>query len=339
MGSLVSIPLLSYFALPALTSSSTSFNLVFFAINWYILLLTHPPLQVELIGIALVRIIFYLLPGLVFFSFDSLLPSLSVALKTQGDLALPKRNNRKQQANIVFWAIFNVALSIALQGGLELLLARVLHFKSSLSLSKSLPTPYYVLKSVALLLFFRGTLQYLIHRFILHNTRSPATQPFASMHLAWQHSMAAPYSLIASYDQPVVYLIHHFLPLYVPAWALRVHLLPFLFTLAIVSLEELMTYSGYAILPSTIMLPGMARRIDNHFIAKGQGNFAAFGLLDWVSGTSVGGDLIDDMKAEWEDRRGDEKVAAAADGAQGFVEGVGDKLKKGGRRRKVNGKA
>lgn len=87
------------------------------------------------------------------------------------------------------------------------------------------------------------------------------------------------------------------------------------------------------------MLPGMARRIDNHFLSKGQGNFAAFGALDWISGTSVGGDLIDDMKAEWDKRDGDEKVGEAADGVQGFVDGMGDKLKKGGRRRKASGKS
>ena len=339
MGSLVSIPLLSYFALPAFTSYSTSFNLVFFAINWYILLLTHPPLHVELIGIALVRALFYLLPSLVFVAFDALLPTVAVALKAQGNIALPVRHNRKQQAKIAFWAMFNVVLGIALQAGLELLLTRVLHWRSSLSLSKSLPTPYYFAKSVLLIFVSRGVLQYTIHRFILHNTHNPTTQPFARMHITWQHSIPAPYALIATYDHPVAYLIHHFLPLYIPAWTLRTHLLPFLFTLAIVSLEECMTYSGYMYLPSTVMLPGMARRVDNHFLAKGQGNFAAFGMVDWVSGTSVGGDVIDDMKAEWDKRNGDEKVVEVVDGAQNFVDGVNDKLKKGGKRRKASGKS
>ena len=339
MGSLVSVPLLSYFALPAFTSYSTSANLFFFAINWYILLLTHPPLHVELIGITLVRLLFYLLPSLIFFVFDALLPSVAAATKEQGDIALPNRNNRKQLAKVAFWSTFNVALGIALQFGLEILLTRVLHWKSSLSLGKSLPTPYYFVKSILLLLVSRGILQYIIHRFILHNTRSPTTQPFARMHITWQHMVPAPYALIATYDHPVAYLLHHFFPLYIPAWTLRTHLLPFLFTLAFISLEECLTYSGYSYLPSTIMLPGMARRVDNHFLVKGQGNFAAFGVVDWVNGTAVGHDVIADMKAEWDKRDGDQRVAEVVNGAQGFVDGVSDKLKKGGRRRKVSGKS
>ena len=83
----------------------------------------------------------------------------------------------------------------------------------------------------------------------------------------------------------------------------------------------------------------MARRVDNHFLVKGQGNFAAFGMLDWISGTSVGNDLVDDMKAEWDTRHGNEKVVETVDGVQGFAEGVGEKLKKGGRRRKGSGKS
>jgi len=336
MGSVVSLPILSYFALPAVTSYSTSFNLLLFAINWYILLLTHPPLQVELIGIALVRILFYLLPSLIFLAFDGLLPSLAVALKAQGDLALPRRKNRKKQGQIIFWSIFNLVLSIAIQAGLELLLTKVLLLRSSLSLSKRMPTPYHILKSMAILLVARGSLQYLIHRFVLHNTRSPITQTFARMHILWQHSVPAPYSLIPFYDHPVAYLFHHFLPLYMPAWLLRTHLLPFLFTLAIVSLEECVTYSGYAYIPSILILPGMARRVDNHFLAKGEGNFASFGLLDWISGTSVANEFADDMKAEWAKRNEDGKVVDMVDSAQGVV---GEKLKKGGRRRKGSGKS
>lgn len=335
MGSIISLPILSYFALPVVTSYSTSFNLLLFAINWYILLLTHPPLQVELIGIVLVRILFYLLPSLTFLVFDGLLPSLAVALKAQGDLALPLRNNRKKQGQIIFWSIFNLALGVAIQAGLELLLTKVLLFRSSLSLSKRMPTPYHIIKSMAILLVARGSLQYIIHRFILHNTRSSFTKIIARVHILWQHSVPAPYSLIAVYDHPVAYLFHHFLPFYIPAWLLHTHLLPFLFTLAIVSLEECVTYSGYAYIPSAIILPGMARRVDNHFLAKGEGNFAAFGLLDWISGTSVANDFADDMKAEWAKRDGNVKIVEAQD----FVEGVGEKLKKGGKRRKGSGKS
>ena len=170
---------------------------------------------------------------------------------------------------------------------------------------------------------------------MLHSPRSPLTK----LHLAWQHSIPSPFSLTATYDHPLCYLIHHWLPIYLPAFALRVHILPFLFALSITSLETLITYSGYSILPSGILLPGMAKRIDNHFLVQGEGNFAAFGLLDWVGGTSVGGDVVDDMKTEWEKRGGEQKLIDAGDKAGNLMDGVGEKLRgKAAARKKKVGK-
>jgi hypothetical protein len=159
MGAAISLPLLSFFALPAFTSYGTSMNLLFFTLNWYILLLTHPPLQVEIIGISLVQFLLYLLPGLLFLGLDAGVPSLAAAVKTQGDLSLPIRGGkgaRKRVAKIVGWSIFNVALGVALLGGLETLLTKVLLTRHALSLSKTMPMPYAILKSVALLLAIRG---------------------------------------------------------------------------------------------------------------------------------------------------------------------------------------
>ena len=102
----------------------------------------------------------------------------------------------------------------------------------------------------------------------------------------------------------------------------------------IVSLEELITYSGYSILPSTILIKGMARRTDNHFIVKGQGNFAAFGGLDWCCGTSVGGDVVDDLKAEWDKHNMDDKVSQGANNAGDLMESVGLKVKNAGKNKR-----
>lgn len=46
------------------------------------------------------------------------------------------------------------------------------------------------------------------------------------------------------------------------------------------------------------MLSGIARRQDLHSEGRGKGNFAPWGLLDWVHGTSIGPDVIDDAKDE-----------------------------------------
>lgn len=156
MGAVMSLPLLSFFALPAFTSYGTSVNILFFTLNWYILLLTHPPLQVEVIGIALVQVLFFLLPGLIFLLFDLGVPSVAVLIKSQGNLALPGRSGKRRIAKIAAWSTFNVLLGGSLLAGIEVLLKDFFHVRSALSLSKTMPMPWAMLKSVALLLVIRG---------------------------------------------------------------------------------------------------------------------------------------------------------------------------------------
>ena len=64
------------------------------------------------------------------------------------------------------------------------------------------------------------------------------------------------------------------------------------------------------------MLGGIARRQDMHSQGRGKGNFAPWGLLDWVHGTSIGPDLIDDAKDEAEKHRVAERSGKAWDNAK-----------------------
>jgi hypothetical protein len=110
----------------------------------------------------------------------------------------------------------------------------------------------------------------------------------------------------------------------------------YLLLLAIFSLEELFTYSGYNVLPSTIMLRGMARRIDGHMMSEGDGNFGPLGVLDWVHGTTLGRDVMDDLKAEMEkhdvqDRTG-RAIGDAGDTANGVANDVTSKMKRRARK-------
>lgn len=57
--------------------------------------------------------------------------------------------------------------------------------------------------------------------------------------------------------------------------------------------------SGYVAVPG-IMLGGFARRQDLHSESHGRGNFAPWGFLDWAHGTSVGGDVMEDIGDEAE---------------------------------------
>ncbi|KAF1817242.1 hypothetical protein P152DRAFT_453827 [Eremomyces bilateralis CBS 781.70] len=66
------------------------------------------------------------------------------------------------------------------------------------------------------------------------------------------------------------------------------HIVTYLVWTAIISLEEMFTYSGYTMLPWTVRVTGVAGRTEAHFLSGGKGNYAPWGLLDWVNGTLVG---------------------------------------------------
>ena len=74
----------------------------------------------------------------------------------------------------------------------------------------------------------------------------------------------------------------------------------YLILLAIFTLEEVFTCSGCNVLPSTIMLRGMARRTEAHMMSVGKGNYAPIGVLDWCHGTKLGADVMDDVRDEME---------------------------------------
>lgn len=73
--------------------------------------------------------------------------------------------------------------------------------------------------------------------------------------------------------------------------------------------------SGYTAVPG-IILGGIARRQDLHSEGQGQGNFAPYGLLDWIHGTGIGPDVIDDMRDEAEKHHVKERSSKALDDAK-----------------------
>lgn len=48
------------------------------------------------------------------------------------------------------------------------------------------------------------------------------------------------------------------------------------------------------------MLGGIARRQDLHSESRGKGNYAPWGLLDWIHGTSIGPGFEEDVADEAE---------------------------------------
>lgn len=80
--------------------------------------------------------------------------------------------------------------------------------------------------------------------------------------------------------------------------------------------------SGYTTVPG-IMLGGIARRQDLHSEGHGEGNFAPWGILDWLHGTGIGPDVMDDVRDEADKHQVRERSSKAfgnakESGAQGL---------------------
>lgn len=317
------LPLLSFLALPFFGGSPATVNLVIFYLTWSALVASHGPLTVEVGGTLLVRLFCFLLPALGFLAFDCVLPNLSKGIKARGEKQLPLRLSRNKLVEIAGVAAFNVLLSVAIQGGLELLSTEVLHVRSLLKVTSLVPLPWTILKDVAKGIAMRAVLRYSAHRYLLHTYNTP----LKTWHRQWQHSIELPFSLLAAYDHPVNYLLSQWLPVFLPAYVFRFHVLTWHILLAVASLEELFVYSGYAVLPSSIVLAGMARRTDAHFVAvqdgKYVGNFGHLGLLDFVCGTTCKDevDVVDDLQSEATKHRFQEHAEDAVQAAMSGLEG------------------
>ncbi|THY08637.1 sterol desaturase family [Aureobasidium pullulans] len=318
----IPLPLLSFLAVPFFGSSSTTISLAFFLLTWVTLVSTHDPLYLELIGTLTIRIIFFVLPSLAVLGFDTLIPSLSASIKTRGAAQLPTQLNSRRLRNVLFVSIFNVAFSVFAQGACDYVLTEVLNIRSAIRVSKIPPAPWpTMVKEVLYGLVCRGFLHYFIHRDILH--ASPRESILARWHADWAHSLKHPFSLTATYDHPICHLLTDWAPLYLTTLFFRFHVLTWYILTAIVSLEQFFIYSGYSVLPSQILLAGMAQRTDSHYATGGKGNYGHWGVLDWIFGTGCPGDadVMDDVQEE-ADKRGVRQRAS------NMMENAGDRVRR-----------
>ena len=319
----IPLPLLSFLAVPFFGSSSTTISLAFFLLTWVTLVSTHDPLYLELIGTLAIKIIFFVLPSLAVLSFDSLIPSLSASIKSRGAAQLPTQLSSRRLRNVIIVSVFNVAFSVLVQGLCDFVLTEVLNIRSAIRVSKIPPAPWpTMVKEVLYGLGCRGLLHYFIHRDVLH--AFPRNSMLARWHAGWAHSLKHPFSLASAYDHPVCHLLTDWAPLYLTTLFFRFHVLTWYILTAIVSLEQFFIYSGYSVLPSQILLAGMAKRTDSHYATRGKGNYGNYGVLDWVCGTGCPGDadVVDDVQDEVDKR--DVKQRAS-----NMIGRAGEKLRKG----------
>lgn len=148
MDALFSLPALSFLIIPTFSSYSTSLNLLFFYLTWSTLILSHPPLKVEILGTLAVRVLFYILPSTLFLIFDGALPSAAVGLKAQGNVALPGNAAKGRWWRVALVSVGNMLLGVALQAGVEALFTEVLHIRSALKVTTTLPMPWAIAKDL-----------------------------------------------------------------------------------------------------------------------------------------------------------------------------------------------
>jgi hypothetical protein len=318
----------------------TSLNLLFFWMTWTTLVLSHSPLHVELFGTFAIRLVFYLAPSIFFFLFDTILPSAASSIKAQGNIGLPSGHKRRKisrkEIKVIGWSLFNILLSIAVQGATEFTLTKVLRRRSLIRVAVRLPYPWGIMIDIVRGFIVREIMNYAIHRFVLHNERLRVNR----LHETWYHGLRAPWPLTAHYDHPLCYLLWKFLPLYLPAALFRFHMITYMIFLGLVSLEETWTHSGYSTVPLGFVLRGMARRTEMHVISGGDGNYGAWGVLDWLGGSTADESetIEEDVRAELTDLDIDAKIRKAVQEARDHM---GDSVakEKVKTRRRVNSKA
>ena len=257
---------------------------------WGILVLSSEPLRIELIGTAAVRMCCYVVPSIVLFLLDMLLPFVSVMLKAQGEKGLPggRRWNRirLRELRIAGWSLFNVFLGIAMHAMVEWARTDVLGWPRALRVEVKFPAPWEIGTDLVKGLLAREFCAYVIHRYVCHSSRySPDF--LISAHREWYHSLDAPFPLTGTYDHPGIFLLTKFIPTFLPAMFFRLHLLTYFVYLAVVSIEETFAYSGYVIGPAGLFIGAIARREDLHVLRRGVGNFGPWGIFDRICGTTI----------------------------------------------------
>ncbi|EAA33190.1 hypothetical protein GE21DRAFT_5505 [Neurospora crassa] len=262
MASLLNLPFVSYFLPSSMTAWSTSLNLLFFYMTWTTLVLSQSPFKLEILGTLGIRLVFWLLPSLVFLLFDTLCPGISVSLKYKGAVDLQDRNVRTH-ARLLGLGFLNLLTSTAVQALISLgvsTLFGVPVFRTT----TTLPLPWQMAKHIAILYLGRELLTYYIHRFVLHAHHDNSKRgsgsglsslanrltnlhiryahagnnnpPSSSMTTSWRSKPSTslqptqPTSLTLFTDHPIPSLLHRFLPLYLPPLMLSLsfHISPLL---------------------------------------------------------------------------------------------------------------
>ncbi|KAI5294417.1 hypothetical protein KEM52_004066 [Ascosphaera acerosa] len=303
LGSLLSLPLpldlLSLVLVPSAVSYTTSANLLFFYVNWVSLIFTHPPLRLEIVGTLLVKVALYLVPSWLFW----VLAVLRFHVLGGGDEAqikgigagateqskAPSQQHGEKQARprtrLALVGSANVLVGLMVQTVLGIVMGHGLQWERRIRTSIMLPLPWEIATGLLKALALREAIGYLAHRCLLHSHF--ITPWLARRHRAWYHTLRELGPFAATYDHPACYIVNRFLPAYLAAVLLRLHLITYMLYMALVSSEEMLAYCDFSFVSSGhlfLVVGAIGRQAKRHLDSGGRSHFGDLGVVDWLCG-------------------------------------------------------
>lgn len=140
-----------------------SLNLFFFWMTWTTLILSHPPLRVQIFTVLFTRILFFFIPALIFTCFDWVLPKLAgkhefVQSKGAKTFKVPIGRGKTKElrfSNInkdtvfaIMMTLLNFLLGVAVQAGIEYIATDIFKKDRPLKVTSTLPMPWSMGKSI-----------------------------------------------------------------------------------------------------------------------------------------------------------------------------------------------
>lgn len=285
-------PILTFGILPYMSYYPTTVNLFLFYAAWTTITWTFTAFRVELIGTLIIRMAFYVLPGLLMWGFDVLCSGTSERFKRHGKNGLPSRSVEHWPGwsglAVPAISIFNILSSVVAQWLIDSFLTYAFKMKSVVIVSTHIPMPWESFWLVLFVFLTRDIFAWVFHRGLLHYNGSMKDGmgiipcKLSLWHKKWYHSLKATYPLTAHYDHPLSYIFSRFLPTYLPVVFWRMHCLEYFVYLFLVSTEENFVHMGYKWLPSDWFLMTWAENADEHIFSNGAKYFSPWGFGDFL---------------------------------------------------------
>lgn len=244
--------------------------------TWASIVAAHSSEKIEVMGTFLTQLTTYLLLALFFTPLDFSDP---LVLRNYGLRAMTKRVKVSLLRKFGISAFRNQLIAAALHA-LQLALFQRLALPTPISrVTASIPNFREVFRDIFLCTLGREVLYYYLHR-LLHNPRL-----YFHIH-KHHHQFAPPLAIAGHHFHPVDYIITGVLPVVIPAWVLKAHVLTMWLNIILVFTEASVVHCRYNFYEMFDLKPTSH---DLHHKYNNV-NFGVFGAMDYIHGTNFLGE-------------------------------------------------